>query len=87
MKKLRFENPFAMGNLDDLMNARLTNDVEYLKEWSRKAVKTHETAIHIQLEAFGRLIQIKEDSTKFVEVIQRMLKETHSSNQTAKRDE
>ena len=80
--RLRFENPFAMGNLDDLMNARMENDVEYLKEWSRKAVKTHETAIHIQLKAFEKLIEIKKESDKSVEEIRQMLKETHSSSRS-----
>lgn len=31
-----------MGELDNLMIARENNDVEYLKEWSRRACKEHE---------------------------------------------
>lgn len=87
MTRLRFENPFAMGNLDDLMTARLEDDVEYLKEWSRKAVKTHENSIHIQMKAFERLIEIKDKSSESVEEIRQMLQDSHSSAPTMIKEE
>jgi len=50
MSRVKYENPFAMGNLDDLMYARENDDLEYLKEWSRKAVKKHEETKQAQLD-------------------------------------
>ena len=84
---IRFENPFAMGNLDDLMTARLNNDLEYLKEWSKRAVETHEKDIHIQLKAFEKLIEIKNESSISVEEIRQMLKETHNFTPLQRSDE
>lgn len=71
------DNPFTMGNLDDLFMAWMEDDVEYLKEWSKKAVKTHEAARTIQMKAFERLIQIKKDSEKAVDEIHNMLKDDY----------
>ena len=73
-----------MGNLDDLMRARENDDLEYLKEWSRKAVKAHGTTKHIQLKAFEKLIKIKVDSAKFVEEIRTMLQ---TSDETGDKNE
>jgi len=76
MNRLKHKNPFAMGNLDDLMHAQENNDVEYLKEWSKKAVESHSVAKDIQLKVFERLIQLSKDSSNAVEEIKCMLKET-----------
>lgn len=80
--RLKYPNPFAMGNIDDLMVAWLEDDVEYLKEWSDKAIKEHERTQHIQMKAFKRLIEIKNGSSKSVEEIRQMLKESRSSDKT-----
>lgn len=77
--KLRYKNPFVMGNLHDLMIAREDNDVEYLKEWSREAVKEHGKARDIQMKAFERLIQVSKESAKSVEEITQMLREVQGS--------
>lgn len=37
-----YENPFCQGELSNLGFARERNDVEYLKAWSRRAVKWYE---------------------------------------------
>ena len=76
MSRLKYENPFAMGNLEDLMYARENDDVEYLKEWSKKAVETHGRARDIQLKAYAKLITISNDSTNAVQEIRQMLKES-----------
>ena len=75
--RLKYANPFAMGNLDDLMIARENDDLEYLKEWTRKAVKAHEIAIQIQHTAFERLIEISDTSSTAVKEIHEMLKEQY----------
>ena len=78
MSKVKYGEPFAMGNLDDLMRARETDDLEYLKEWSRKAVEAHEKAIHIQHKAFEKLIEIQKESSKSVTEVHTMLKDYHA---------
>ena len=64
-----------MGNLDDLRIARENNDVEYLKEWSQKAVKAHGVARDIQLDLFKELIRISEESAATVQTIKQRLSE------------
>ena len=39
--RVKNKNPFSLGELDRLFDARLHDDVEYLKEWSKKAVTHH----------------------------------------------
>ena len=75
MSRLKYKNPFAMGNLGDLMVARESNDVEYLKEWSRAAVTAYENARNIQMKAFEKLIKVSDDSKNWVEEIRQMLKD------------
>lgn len=41
-RKVKNKNPFSMGELDRLFDARMYNDVEYLKEWSKRAVIWYE---------------------------------------------
>ena len=38
MAAVENENPFSMGELDRLFNARMYDDIDYLKEWSKVAV-------------------------------------------------
>ena len=75
MSLMKYPNPFAMGNLDDLFNARMNDDVEYLKEWSKHAVKEYEIMRNIQMKAFERLITLKEDSDKYTHDISGRLNE------------
>jgi len=75
LSRLKYKNPFAMGNLGDLMVARESNDVEYLKEWSRAAVTAYENARNIQMKAFEKLIKVSDDSKNWVEEIRQMLKD------------
>lgn len=83
MIKLKHENPFAMGNLSDLMFARENGDLEYLKEWTRKAVPKYEEMRDIQLTAFSNLIKLNEVTETYVEGIRAMfLEEYNSSEQT-----
>lgn len=87
MSRLKHENPFAMGNLGDLMTARENNDMEYLKEWSKKAVEVHEKAVTIQLKAYSKLIEANRNLSNSVEEVKKMLEETHSSSRRVIKDE
>ena len=84
--RVKYKNPFAMGNLSDLMFARENDDIEYLKEWSRKAVKAHEITKQIQLDAFERLIELKTNSSKSVEEIRQMLKDNYNSKKVGEKE-
>ncbi len=75
MVELKYKNPFAMGKLTDLMLARENNDIEFLKEWSRRAVEEHNIAKGIQLKAFEWLIEINKTTKQSVVEIGQMLKE------------
>lgn len=80
MSRLRYtDDPFTMGNLDDLMIARENDDMEYLKEWSRKAVPAYEEHRNIQMKTFRKLIDIKKEATKSVGVIHQMLKDNYDT--------
>ena len=69
-------SPFSLGELGSLQQARETDDLKYLMEWSKAAVKHHEKeknrlvkeleALRQQVkaedfEAFERVIQILSD--------------------------
>lgn len=60
--KVRNKNPFSLGELDRLFDARLHGDLEYLKEWSKKAVKYHEIKV-------GELYQIIDSQSSTQTVI------------------
>ena len=80
MSRVKYSNPFAMGNLDDLMIARENNDVEYLKEWSKLAVDEYNMMHGIQLDTFKALIGIKEESEKRVKEIHDLLRNNSSTS-------
>lgn len=44
--KVKNKNPFSLGELGRLFDARLHDDVEYLKEWSKKAVTEYEDELN-----------------------------------------
>ena len=76
MSKVKYKNPFAMGNLDDLMYARENDDVEYLKEWSKKAVTQYEVMRGIQIGAYNYIIMIRNQSNDAVDKIHNSLSQT-----------
>ena len=41
-REVEYDNPFCQGEISNLGYAREENDLEYLKEWSREAVKFYE---------------------------------------------
>lgn len=55
--KVKNKNPFSLGELDRLFDARLHGDLDYLKEWSKKATKHYEKRV-------GELYQIIDSKTK-----------------------
>jgi len=57
MRKMENENPFCTGELSNLGFAREEKDIEYLIEWSKKAVKHHE-------EEKNRLYKLLEPALK-----------------------
>jgi len=77
--RVKHKNPFAMGNLDDLMYARMDDDIEYLKEWSRLAVKYHEAEGHIYHKAWEKLCDTKRQADKDVEEIRTKLRELYDN--------
>jgi len=38
----RTKNPFSLGELDELMNRRIGNDIDYLKKWIDRAIQWYE---------------------------------------------
>lgn len=80
MSRVKHDNPFAMGNLDDLFNARMNDDVEYLKEWSKKAVEYHNEIRRIQTDAHLFLIKINELSKHSLDEIRRQSIELDSNS-------
>lgn len=87
MSKVKYGDPFSMGNLDDLMYARENNDVEYLKEWSKMVVEEHGKARDIQLKAYANLIELGKLSKMYVEEVQTMLKDSCDSLHRTKSEE
>lgn len=41
-REVEYDNPFCQGEISNLGYAREENDLDYLKEWSREAVKFYE---------------------------------------------
>ena len=85
MSRVKYQNPFAMGNLSDLGVAWENNDVEYLKEWSKLAVEEYHVMHGIQINAFQALIDIAEESERRVMEVHNLLKD-NSLSQTVKEE-
>ena len=43
-------NPFVMGELDRLFEAKVEDDVDYLKDWIGRAIKAYEAVRHREIE-------------------------------------
>ena len=43
-------NPFVHGQLDLLMEAKLNGNIEFLKDWSARAIKAYEETRHREVE-------------------------------------
>ena len=81
MSRVKYSDPFAMGNLSDLGFARENDDLEYLKEWTRKAVPAYGEMRGIQLEVFKRLIDLSQGAALSVKDITGMLKDAYENGE------